>query len=586
MRTGLGLPLAVAQAADGVRHSIRGTLFAFHLHREGAALVRARIAGQEADGLYELCPLFLPKLRTVGVGSRELRMIVSHLSEDDGIAGRVEARKVTLRTTEDGRNTNDCFWRLRGLGAGDRWQIALHTDSSFRLNADRDSEASRTVREGGAYAFFPLNDANRDFSLRLHLHLDLATNLSRSDWNPAESENVRAQIRRAVTGLAEWLEVNPEKQHTAWSVEKLFREQPAANAEWANAIFGDLKAALRIRPLLRTLWGGWKRAPEALAVRLSAASAVRNAWKELCREMASIGGKFPFVELSGQIDLGVPDAGTDHLRDFFAQAAEHTAPSASFWKNMLHCVFGAEALSPKHIEEALKRIPVDCPHGAAMTAAQALQFPAGVELTSGWHTAFASAANWLQDDPRRTMSIFGETLVTKVNRLKESRFSVSWDAVAERMGSPAAWAQHGEQFWSAPMPGSCPTALQQEVVAALRVKDGTGRWQRATEIWLLDSLSVQCFQGVVRPWNRGTAVNNNAQTAIREKLGTWNLLAAWETAVEAHLEAGLADRLQELFDARPRQATGPAGGTRAPQRPQQPAAALETRGRGSRVQSP
>lgn len=548
---GLGLPAVVARAAENLRHPARGTLFAFHLHPDGTSLVRARIAGQEADGLYELCPLFLPKLRTVGLGARELRMSIGHLNDLDGIAGRVEARKVTLRTAEDGRTSRDCFWRLRGTTPGDSWQIALHTDTEFRLRTERDPDASRSVREGGAYAFFPLNDANRDFSLRLHLHLDLPTNLSRSDWNPAETQNVRVQIGRAVAGLGEWLEANQQKYHASWGVEKLFSEQPPATAEWAHAIFTDLRSVLRNRRLLRTLWGGWRRAPEALAVRLSAASAVRNAWRELCQEVSEIGGQFPFVELSGQIDLGVPDATAEHLREFFARASEHAAPSTNFWKNMLHCVLGAEALAPKHIEEALKLIPIDCPHGAPITAATAMQRPAGVELTGAWHAAFVTTANWLQDDPRRMMSIFGEALATKVNRLREPRFSVGWDAIAERMESLATWAQHGDQFWSAPMPGPCPSSLQDEVIAALRVKDGTGRWQRVTEIWLLDSLSVPCFHGVVRPWNRGTALNNSAQSAAREKLGVWNLLAAYEAAIEAHLETGLAGRLQELFDARP-----------------------------------
>jgi hypothetical protein len=546
------LPTALPAAVSGLQNPKRGTIFAFHLHTAGAAEVRARISGQEHD-LYELCPLFLPKVRTVQLGASELVMKLGREDPADGLPRRVSAVRATLETTRGDETARDRFWKLQGIADGDHWQIALHADSKALLNFKNDDESRSSLRDGGAYAFFPLNDANRDFFFRFHLHIDLPTNLSRGDWNDEERENVREQIGRAVDALAEWLETHAAKRHPDWQIERLFRQEPHEGALWSHEIFTRLKQALRDRPLLRTLWGLWRRAPEALSVRLSMSGIPRRAWRELCAEASYVGDQFPFVETTEQIDLGIPPAGGDHLRAFFAAAALHPAPTPDFWRNMLHSILGAEVLTPKQIEEALGRVPVELRAGGSATVAQLMQRAEGAELVDQWHTAFRSAAKWLEDDRRHTISVFGAQLGQKLRQLGEPKFSVEWDEVAAKMVTLDDWVEKGDRFWALQRPVQCPAALRDEVIASLRVKHGRDLWQPLTDVWLLDTSAVRCFHGVVRAWDRGTAPNNQAQTRARQRLDDWGLLRPYEIALEEKLEENLTARLLEIFEEHPEQ---------------------------------
>ena len=544
------LPTALPAAVSGLQDPKRGTVFAFHLHAAGAAEVRARISGQEHD-LYELCPLFLPKVRTVQLGASELVMKLGREDSADGLPGRVSAVRATLETTRGDNTARDRFWKLRGIAEGDHWQIALHADSKALLNFKNDDESTSSLSDGGAYAFFPLNDANRDFFFRFHLHIDLPTNLSRGDWNAEERENVREQIGRAIDVLAEWLEAHAAKRHEDWQIERLFRQQPPEGAVWSHEIFTRLKRAIHERPLLRTLWGRWRRAPEALAVRLAGSGILRRAWRALCVEASHVGEEFSFVETTEQIDLGIPPASGTHLRLFFAAAAQHPAPSPDFWRNMLHSILGAEDLTPPQIEDALGRVLVELRAGGFATVAQLMQRAEGAELTDDWHAAFRSAANWLTTVDRQTISIFGGQLGQKLRQLREAQFSVEWEEVAGKMATLDDWVEKGDRFWAAHRPVVCPAALRGTVIAALRVKHGRDQWQPLTDVWLLDTSGVRCFHGVVRPWDRGAAPNNQAQTRARQRLDDWGLLRPYEIALEEKLEENLTTRLLEIFAEQP-----------------------------------
>jgi len=540
------LPADVPASAAALQKSVRGTFFAFRLHSAGAAEVRSRISGQEHE-LYELCPLFLPKVRTVQLGGSELTMRVGREDASDGLPGSISAARVTLETKRGSEATRDRFWKLTGIAAGDHWQIALHADSKWLLNFKNDDDAVFSLQQGGAYAFFPLNDANRDFLFRFHLHLDLPTDLKRGDWNDQEHENVRTQIGRAIEALAEWLETHSAKRHADWQIEGLFREEPREGAVWSHEIFKRLKLALQERPLLRTLWGGWCRSPDALAVRLSSSSTVRRSWRELCTAAGHVGDHFPFVETGGKIDLGIPAANSDQLRAFFAAAAEHPNPTPDFWRNMLHSILGAEDLAPKQIEEALGRVPVELDSGGLATVAQLMQRSDGAELVDAWHAAFRSAAQWLREDSRKTMSIFGESLVAKLNRLGTARFSVEWHELPEKFTTLDDWVEHGERFWTMRRQ-FCPTEFREEAVATIRVKHGADQWQALSQVWLADTSSVRCFASVVRSWDKGGALNFDAQTRIREKLKEWGLWETYLSTVEERLEEDLASRFVETFE--------------------------------------
>src|SRR5205085_4663826 len=95
----------------------------------------------------------------------------------------------------------------------------------------------------------------------------------------------------------------------------------------------------------------------------------------------------------------------------------------------------------------------------------------------------------------------------------------------------------------------CPTGIQETVLQCLRVRDGSNRWKPVTSVWLVDNSPVNCFHGVVSKWERGSAPNNAAQQAVRQKLQEWNLWEAWEQAVEEKLQANLGQALFAKLDA-------------------------------------
>ena len=540
------LPTGLPESAHALQNFKRGTIFLFRLHAAGAAEVRTRISGQEHE-LYELCPLFLPKVRKVQLGSSELTMRIHREDASDGLPDRVKALRVTLETLTLGKTARDRFWKLIGIAEGDHWQIALHSDSNHLLNFKNDDDAAFSLREGGAYAFFPLNDANRDFFFRFHLHLDLPTNLSRGDWNAEERDNVRAQIGRAIDALGEWLETHSTTRHSDWQIEGLFRGEPHEGAIWSHEIFTRLKLALRERPLLRTLWGGWSRAPEARAVRLVTAGAARRAWRELCAAVAHVGTQFRFVETTEQIDLGIPLAGDNELRAFFAAASRDAPQDFAFWKNMLCSILGAEALTREGVQETLGCVRAELRDGKSITVAQLFQRAEGAQLTEEWHAAFRAVAGWLREQPtRRDMSIFGESLLAKINRLGTSRFSVEWEELPVKLSTLDDWIENGESFWISTQT-LCPAACRSAAVEAIRVKNGAGLWQSVAEVWLVDTSGVRCFHGVIRPWDRGVALNNDAQARARTRLQNWGLWDGYLCAVEERLEEKLASQLLTLF---------------------------------------
>ncbi len=232
------LPPDLAQPTEDFRQTERGTVFCFHLRPERKEEVASRITGQERE-LYELCPLFLPNLRLVQLAQHELRMSVGQRDPAHDCPNFVEADKVTLtiRDLADANSpaSNSRFWRLRGVNEGDLWQIALHADSSFRLRVEQEEdEQGTTIKDGSAYAFFPLNGVNWPF--RIHLHLKLPTNLARSDWNPDDAPQVEEQVRRAIHGLAIWLDRHADKWHPAWRLESLLGRAPNQAERWASLV--------------------------------------------------------------------------------------------------------------------------------------------------------------------------------------------------------------------------------------------------------------------------------------------------------------------------------------------------------------
>lgn len=538
------LPSELQPLASRLGTGNRGTFFAFHLHDEGRREVASRIQGQSHE-LYELNPIFLPWLRTVQVGPNVLKMRESGIAEEDGVPGSVEAVKVTLATTlPDGRKSNSRFWRLRGICEGDRWQLALHADSDFKLRVERaGDEQGFGLKEGAAYAFFPLNKVNWPF--RLHLHIELQPNLARDDWNPNLAPSVEGQITRAVKAFADWLEQHADRRHENWRIEDLVRDGVGSGDRWAKIAWEALLAEVRSRPLLKTVWGTLCRADKAVTVRLFPKDQVRKNWVELCACLTGLSAEFPIVNATGAMDFKLQPMGDALLRDFFLKAAQQCHSDDSQQK-LVTALLTIEDIDPETLEEIAEHITIQTADGPA-TLASICQQRGGCELSEAWHRTFDTLRSWLSQtdqNPHGLTSFFWGQLRFVLKGLSSPVFNPKWQRIPEVLSTEQQWAKHGEQFWGLER-DACTTSIRKTVFEFLRIKDGGPGWVRLDEIWLADTTAPQCFHGVVRSWNRGGVPHYNALRQAEEKLRKWGLWEAWEDAVEKRLREKLSKALTE-----------------------------------------
>lgn len=527
-------------------NSERGTLFAFRIRPDRRNDVASRITGQERE-LYELCLLFLPNLRLVQLAHHELEMSVGDHDAAHDIPGLVEAVKITLTARDinqpGGRQSKSRFWRLRGIGSGDLWEIALHADSSFRLRVDReDDEHGTTIKDGSAYAFFPLNKVSWPF--RLHLHLKLPTNLARDDWNPDDSQQIEEQLRRAVSGLALWLEHHLEKWHADWRVELLVARKPNPNERWARLVFERLTEELRNVPLLKTLWGFHHTSQDARTVRLIPVAMAGKNWVEFCSKVTGLDAEYPLVHALEAADFGVPELPANKLKSFFLRAAEQGGMDAVFWRSFVAAAFSAESLDPDALLAVCRDVPIDRPDGPPVKLGDLLLQPDGSTLTPAWHEQFCCLANWLRDVQRGQHALCGRELREQLLKLAKPVFNPTWVELPVVLGTQEAWTHEsqGEQFWRTDRE-ACPPGQRLPVVHALRLRDGSSIWKSVTEVWLPNNEAPRCFHGIVKSWERGTVPDFRRLTEIREKIKAWNLWDAWQEAVEERLRDKLGSKL-------------------------------------------
>lgn len=541
------LPSDAESLLSPLRSNHRGTAFCFHLHPEGVVEVAKRIQGQRSE-LDELCPLFLPFLRTVQIGPNELHMTDGrHLGADE-LPDLVRAIRITLTTKshENGGASHSRFWRLEGIANGDLWQVALHADSEFRLRVDRaEDERGVSLKSGAAYAFFPLSDVVWPF--RFHLHINLQPNLSRGDWNSALEPAVREQIRRAVGGTLRWLERFRSRHHPNWRVEQLVDQHPDLEPAWAKLVFERMSDELRDVPLLKTLWGVHHTSRDACTVRIVAVDAARKNWVEFCTKLTGLGldAEFPLVHAQEEeADFGVPELPANKLKLFFLRAAEKDGADAVFWRAFVTAAFCAEALEPDALLAVCRNVPIERPDGPPAKLGDILIQPAGSTLTPAWHEQFHALANWLRDEQRGQHALCGRELREQLLKLAKPVFNPNWGELPVVLGTQEAWNREGqgEQFWRTDRP-SCPAGQRSTVVHSLRIKDGSGTWKPVTEVWILGNEAPRCFHGVVKSWEPFTAWDFRRLAEIREKIRAWDLLDAWQDAVEARLRDKLGSKL-------------------------------------------
>lgn len=515
----------------------RGTVFCFHIRPDRQEEVHRKISGQ-AHELYELCPLFLPKVRTVQLAQNTMVMKTTRPNPANDLAGKVRAVKVELTTRSPGQDASTSrFWRLEGTTPGDVWQAALHADSDYRLRVEKEAdERGTTLKDGAAYAFFPLNAVSWPF--RLHLHLKLPTNLARDNWNSEERRQIEDQIRRAVLGIASWLEAHWDKWHPNWQVASLVIRQPNPMETWASRFWQDFQSELKNRKLLRTVNGQPVNSLEARTVRLIGRDAARENWSKFCNLVPGIAGDFSIVNAATVSDFQLSKLPQDRLRSFFLAAAQHVSKDSDR-RALAMALFTVEDAEPETLERVAEKIEVPCSNGTSVTLARLMQRPGGADLPDDWHSLFNTLRNWLWEIPHGLTSVCEGQLRFQIKKLAAREFSPSWETIPVALGTESAWEQHGDTFWSQARE-ACPAGCRKTVIQSLRLKNGANKWNPISAVWLVDNSLVSCFHDVVAPWDRGGALANNFQNLVREKLRAWSLLDAWEDAVEARLSENLS----------------------------------------------
>lgn len=542
------LPEAVREEAKKLQSRERGTAFCFHLHAAGQKEVAARMTGESGE-IYELCPLFLPNLARVQRGEAELSRELKSVAANDGVPGAVEARQVILTTAVPGRRkANARFWRLRGLASEDRWQLALHTDSQFRLSVTRvkDEEEGSSVKDGAAYAFFPLNDVNSQWPLRLHLHLDLPTILSRGNWNGAansgaERDMVLDQIQRAIVGLASWLKSHPGKRHDNWRIEDLVERVPERSELWARAAWEALLKESRRCEIIPDLDGTFVNVAGAVCVELLDRKEARNAWRGL--PIWKPGQ--PVVEAHPIISLGLPKLSPDEVAEVLNGLAQGSNVPTARKIQLLHAALACQRASISMLERTLGRIAVELHSGGVSTLRELFEQPGGAELTPQWHEAFRQVAGWAVDAEWRYASIFGNRLETQLQKLAEPRFNPTWSELPIRLGSESSWREFGEAFWQSDR-RACPEGIQNAVFASVRVPALNGAWPSLAEAWLESDAVPDCLKSVFQP------IRSELRGRIRERLRQWQLFELWLEEAERRMARLLPEhflkRLTDLID--------------------------------------
>ncbi len=552
------LPATLSERTAELRQTKPGTLFCFHIRPDRLEEVQRRISGQ-AHEVYELCPLFLPHLCLVRLGPNQLTMKVGDHNPANDLPSVVKAERVTLTTSaSDQSQSRSRFWRLREPGENPIWQVALHADSQHRLRLDHeDDERGVTLKDGAAYAYFPLNAVSWPF--RFHLHVRLPTNLARDNWNPADAPVVEKQLRRAIRGMADWLDSHFDSlAGNGWSFEKLVEQRPAPMrnegdwpARWANVVFEELCSAAANKPLLRTFGGKRVQAVAARRVEVVERQAAAEAWSKLAAT-SDLGDAFPVFVSEAAGVFGVAAAIPDEVGDAFAGILANTQFSSELRQAAMLAYLSTTQHSGGSLERALKNAVVELADHSLVSVGELMAEPCGTELEPAWHECFKRLAGWAQDAEWQSNHVFGQRVDEQFRKLSQAVFNPPWSQLQVQLGTDGAWRKRGAEFWR----GSrrpCPPASRASALACLRVPSGDGGWLPLSGLWLDDETPVDCFAGLLTAWP--LRYSDTERKRITGLLTEWGLFEEWERTTKKELSEKL---FGELTRRLAEQATGDA----------------------------
>jgi hypothetical protein len=545
------LPSDLKESTSDLRRTTRGTLFCFRIRPDKLAEVHNRISGQ-AHEVYELCPLFLPNVRLVQLGRNELRMREIRHDAGNDLPGKVKAEKVELTTQSLGeRPSNSRFWRLKGINVGDLWHIALHADSQFRLRVEQEEdEHGTTIKDGAAYAFFPLNAVTKTWPFRLHLHIKLPTNLARDDWNSDENAQVCEQINRAVAGVAGWLEQHTDKWHPEWRIESLAARKPNQNETWAWHLWNRLCAERSERKLVRSFNGNFVKASFAKAVYLVERDEAKTAWQQVLQWQSVTENRLELTPLKSGDVFPISEVSAQDVAAICKATIQQNSNEDFRHRTVLTAFLGCHNLmfhrSPGVAVDFLKVIHCHTATGAKISLSELCEQPGGAELSPDWHQTFSVIEGWSREVSWAMIPVEGRTLSEHLKRLSQPEFNPAWVELSNRLSTEEQWKHLGDQFWRTPR-GRCPETVKQSALASIRVPSQSGDWLPIADLWLDDDSAVDCFCGLIKGWDRSWT--DAKRKGITEKLKEWDLWESWgrsaKTLLKEKLSGILARRLAE-----------------------------------------
>jgi len=549
------IPSRTRGMVPGIGVEKHGAVFFFHLNPAGVADVKTRL-GDSLKVLYDLFPVFLRRVTAITVGDFSAAVRKGRAASTE--AG--SAQRCHLEIRENGQNsTHEYFWLLSGKDDTEHWGLALRCNEQSKIRSESTFGRS-SLFQRGAYAFFPLeNHSGVSWPLNLHLHLNLPTNLARSDWSDNEAGERNHQVSRAASSLCQWLESHRDLWHEDWSIDQIFLRHPDQTTRVPRLFFDTVKSEAETRTLLTDLWGNPLRSVDAKAVTLHEDTRIRDSWKALGRKLDDPARRLPLVITNGGAGLVDAEVKSTELRQWFCGCADHTEDDQDFARDLLVATLGVkqEQLPPPFAETVFRSVKVQRANGAFTSVAELMTQPGGAALEPKWHACFGMLLNAL---PQQTLyaSFFNGTLATHLRKLAQTTFFVGWDEIPESMETVDAWLHNGNAFWEQPRT-ECPASLRKAVVRVLRIVEYPNRWVPLTAKWLLDGTPVNCFAGVA---SRYVGTDQAGVTAPRmrdayvQKLQQWGLYRAYEEAVQEKLEVELpASLLSAMVGAN---AAGPA----------------------------
>jgi len=521
-------PMEIGAEAASVQAGApkQGTVFAIRLHEEGAAVLKDRLQDQR-NQVFELCPLFVRRLRVTKLEDTALTLIEHRQEQPNELPGVVAAARVTLEAqTGEGEKSNARFWRLTSTEGSRPWKLALHADSKFQLSIRKESGETTSLREGAAYAFFPLTIP---WPFKLHLHLDQPTNLDRSNWNPEQPEAVRHGLEAAAEGLAKWLEASQPLWHENWSLAALVENVPAKPpggqslglpAYW---FFNALKIQIQERKLLRTVWGDFTSGRGARAVHVRDDPLFFEAWKKLGNFMPTLRESHPWCFGEECAPWGIEEINPDEI---IAAAEKWRSKVAitgrqEFSRHLLVALLGLAKAVRKDWERIFGLVQMD---DQGTTFAQLCARPGGATLTPEWHGLFAQLAGRTRHEAWVDVVVGKESLHGHFSRFVKPAFNPAWSDAPSVLHAglpPGKW----DEFYNADKE-PCPTEFVGPVLAALHVRDARDEIKPVLGVWLFGRAVPEAFKALF------LQVNPPRQLEYKARLQKWGL---WEDYL-VHME--------------------------------------------------